>query len=104
MNKYDLKKGVYFMPINNQDKIKLLHDLLEDHQLDCCGTTSECEQIARLALSLIENGQLNYEANEMLSQIKEYSMSGSSHPELEAHIKNNQHYLTSWVSSLDQLT
>ena len=34
------------MPINQQHQLEVLKDILVNHQSDCCGTVSECEQRA----------------------------------------------------------
>ena len=40
------------MPINQQHQLEVLKDILVNHQSDCCGTVSECEQLERLIQSL----------------------------------------------------
>lgn len=36
------------MGLNRQHQLQLIKDILTDHQLDCCGTVAEYEQVGRV--------------------------------------------------------
>ena len=43
------------MPLSHEHQMSLLKDILTNHQTDCCGSVSECEQVERLVKSLMIN-------------------------------------------------
>ena len=64
------------MPLQYQDQVSLLRDILKNHQIDCCGSVSEYEQLERLIKSLMVNSDMNQEAKPILEQIYLYSQGG----------------------------
>ena len=40
----DLAERMLIMPLQYQDQVSLLKDILTNHQTDCCGSVSEYEQ------------------------------------------------------------
>lgn len=90
------------MPLNHQDQVTLLKDILSNHQTDCCGSVSECEQLERLVKSLMVNEQVDQNVKNILEEIYAYSQRGAQTAELEQHILTNQENLSEWVSSIDQ--
>ena len=46
------------MPLQYQDQVSLLKDILTNHQTDCCGSVSEYEQLERLIKSLLVNSNI----------------------------------------------
>lgn len=89
------------MPINQQHQLEVLKDILVNHQSDCCGTVSECEQLERLIQSLLANDNISSDAKTMLNDVYSYSQSGKSSSNLDNHISNNQEQLTQWIAGMD---
>ncbi|PFY90337.1 YtzH-like family protein [Bacillus pseudomycoides] len=92
------------MPINQQHQLEILKDILVNHQNDCCGTVSECEQLERLIQSLLANDSVNSDVKTMLNDVYYYSQSGKYSPDLDNHISNNQEQLTQWISGMDNFS
>lgn len=90
------------MPLSHEDQINLLKDILNDHQIDCCGSVSELEQLERLVKSLLNNRELNHEIKDLLEQIYSYSQNGKNSPDLSQHIEAYQPQLNEWVETIDQ--
>jgi hypothetical protein len=90
------------MPINQQDQMNILKDILNNHQMDCCGSVSECEQLERLVKSLMVNGNVNNDVKNILGQIYSYSQNGIQATDLNSHIESHQQQLTQWVSDMEQ--
>ncbi|UII55240.1 YtzH-like family protein [Cytobacillus spongiae] len=90
------------MPISNQDQLNLLTDILNNHQSDCCGSVSECEQLERLVKSLIANSRINNNVKTILEQVYSYSQDGINSSNLDQHIETNQHSLSNWVEEINQ--
>lgn len=92
------------MPLDHQDQVNLLKDILSNHQTDCCGSVSECEQLERLVKSLMVNSNINNDVKTVLQEIYDYSQSGINTGNLNQHIETNQQRLSDWVSDIDQLS
>jgi hypothetical protein len=92
------------MPINQQHQLEILKDILINHQSDCCGTVSECEQLERLIQSLLANDTINSDVKAMLNDVYYFSQSGKYSPDLDNHISNNQEQLTQWISGMDNFS
>lgn len=92
------------MPLSHQDQVTLLKDILSNHQKDCCGSVSECEQLERLVKSLMENGKVSQSVKQILEDIYAYSQQGAQTAELDEHILTNQENLSQWVSTIDQFS
>jgi DNA topoisomerase VI subunit A len=92
------------MPISHQDKLNLLKDILSNHQADCCGSVSECQQLQRLVKSLMTHPELDSETLATLEEIYYYSQNGVNTPHLDDHIESHQQNLSQWVSSIDQFS
>lgn len=92
------------MPLSQQHQVTILKDILTNHQSDCCGSVSECEQVERLVKSLLANGQVNQQIIPILNEIYTYSQNGKSTDNLDNHINTHQDQLSSWVDSIDQYT
>ena len=80
----------------------ILKDILTNHQSDCCGTVSECEQLERIIQSLMNNDQLDASVKSTLSDIYYYSQSGKYSSDLDQHISSHQQQLSQWVNDFDQ--
>lgn len=89
------------MPLNQQNQLELLKDILRNHQLDCCGSVSELEQLERLVKSLMTDSNLN---NEVLEQIYSYSQNGINSNNLDTHIEAHQQQLSQWVNDMNQFS
>jgi hypothetical protein len=95
---------VFFLPLNHQDQVTLLKDILNDHQTDCCGSTAECEQLERLAKSLMVNAQVSQNIKDILQDIYYYSQEGAQTADLDQHIVSNQENLSQWVNDIGQFS
>ena len=92
------------MPLTHQDQLNLLKDILSNHQTDCCGSVSECEQLERLIKSMMI--QTNFDQNEqtVLEEIYNYSQKGINSAHLDNHIESYQQELSQWVTTIDQFS
>jgi len=88
------------MPINHEHQMTILKDILENHQMDCCGTVSECEQIERLAKSLMGNESIKEHTRNILSDIYSYGQNGKYCTNLNEHITSHQQMLSQWIKQL----
>jgi urease gamma subunit len=98
---YLIKKGCEFMPLNHEHQLTILRDILMNHQSDCCGTVSECEQLERLVQSLLTNDQITDDVKSMLNDVYYYSQSGKYSADLDQHITNHQNQLSQWVTDFN---
>jgi hypothetical protein len=89
------------MPLSHQDQVSLLKDILNNHQTDCCGSVSECEQLERLVESLMVNTQIDQNVKSILQEVYTYSQHGAGSADLDEHILSNQDNLSQWVSNID---
>ncbi|MGP7818404.1 YtzH-like family protein [Niallia sp. 01092] len=92
------------MPINHEDQINLLKDILNNHQSDCCGSVSECEQLERLITSLKENGNIDQNILPTLEEIHQYSQKGIQSSNINDHIGSYQGQLSQWVDNINALS
>jgi hypothetical protein len=92
------------MPLSHQDQVNLLKDILSNHQTDCCGSVSECEQLERLVKSLMVNTQIDQNVKNILEEVYTYSQHGAQTADLEQHILSNQDNLSQWVTNIDQFS
>lgn len=92
------------MPINHSHQIDILKDILSNHQLDCCGTVAECEQLERLVQSLLVNPTIEQNVKDVLTNVYTYSQTGKNTQHLENHITDHQDQLSSWIADIDQLS
>lgn len=92
------------MPLSHQDQVTLLKDILNNHQMDCCGSVAECEQLERLIKSLLVNNQINQNVKYILQDVYQYSQQGAQTADLDQHILTNQGNLSEWVSHIDQFS
>lgn len=89
------------MPLSHEHQISLLKDILTNQQTDCCGSVAEYEQVERLIKSLMVNMNINEDIKTVLTEIYDYSQTGISSNNLEAHITTNQNNLSQWVNDID---
>ncbi|MCF6138328.1 YtzH-like family protein [Pseudalkalibacillus berkeleyi] len=89
------------MPLQVTDQLSLLMDILRSHQLDQCGSNSECAQIQRLTNSLLQNPQTPLELRETLTSIQTYSQGGNSAPSVDQHVMGYQNELNQWMNVLE---
>ncbi|RFU66264.1 YtzH-like family protein [Peribacillus glennii] len=88
------------MPLSHENQIFLLKDILQNHQSDCCGSVSECEQVERLVKSLMVNTDVNENVRVILEEIYRYSQDGINSSDLDAHINSHQTDLNHWVDDI----
>ncbi|MDF1508679.1 YtzH-like family protein [Robertmurraya sp. DFI.2.37] len=89
------------MPLNQQDQLQLLKDILSNHQVDCCGSIAELEQLERLVKSLMTDSNVD---NEVLEQIYHYSQNGINSSNLDNHIESHQQQLSQWVNEVESFS
>lgn len=92
------------MPLNPQDQVTLIKDILSNHKTDCCGSVAECEQLERLAKSLMVNTQVDQNMKNILEEVYSYSQHGAQTDDLEQHILTNQENLSQWVNDMTQFS
>jgi hypothetical protein len=88
------------MPLNYEHQMIILKDILSNHQTDCCGTVSECEQIERLVKSLMGNENIEQNIKNVLPDIYTYGQNGKYSPNLDDHILSHQQQLSQWLDQL----
>jgi hypothetical protein len=93
-----------YMPLQYQDQLNLLKDILSNHQTDCCGSISECEQLERLIKSLMVNTHIESNVKNILEEIYSYSQNGINSSDLDRHIESHQNQLSEWVGNIDQFS
>ncbi|WP_408007271.1 YtzH-like family protein [Pseudalkalibacillus sp. A8] len=91
------------MPLQVNDQISLLADILRSHQLDQCGSDSECQQLERLTNSLLQNPQTPIELRDTLMAIQTYSQNGGQAQSLEQHIIQSNGDLNQWMNLIDHM-
>lgn len=91
------------MPLNQNDQIDLLKDILNNHQLDRCGSVSECEQLERLVKSLMVHSDVQGELLPILEEIYDYSQGGIQSTNLDSHITTYQPKLNQWVHDMNHI-
>lgn len=89
------------MPLNHQDQLMVLRDILTEHSLDNCGTTSECQQLERLIQSLLTNDAVNADVKQLLQEVYPYSQKGTLSSDLNQHISSHSTQLTQWVENFN---
>lgn len=92
------------MPLNQYDQVGLLKDILNNHQMDCCGSVAELEQLERLIKSLLANTNIDHNVKNVLEEIYYYSQHGINSNNLDQHIESHQDNLSQWVSEIDQFS
>jgi hypothetical protein len=92
------------MPIDQNHQIAILTDILKTQQLDCCATTSEYEQIARLTGHLLEHNQVPAGMRETLELVRHYGVLGKTNDVSGLYVHQNQNQLNDWVETLEQST
>lgn len=61
------------MGLNRQHQLQLIKDILTDHQLDCCGTVAEYEQVGRVIQLMLAKEDLDADIRQLLTDIYDYS-------------------------------
>lgn len=92
------------MPLSHEHQISLLKDILTNQQTDCCGSVAEYEQVERLVKSLMVHMNINDNFKNVLTEIYNYSKTGISSNDLDAHITSNQNNLAHWVEEIDSFS
>nr|WP_295970975.1 YtzH-like family protein [uncultured Bacillus sp.] len=92
------------MPLQYSDQVNIIKDILMNHQTDCCGSVSECEQMERLIKSLLDNFNMNQTNKNVLEQIYHYSQGGKNSTNLDQHIESHQQQLSQWVDDIEQFS
>ncbi|WP_458412177.1 YtzH-like family protein [Schinkia sp. CFF1] len=88
------------MPLNEQHQLSILQDILTNHQVDCCGTVSECQQIQRLIKSLLVNQQVDEQIKNTLLDVYQYSQHGQNTKNMDVHITQHKDNLSAWIDEI----
>lgn len=88
------------MPLNEHHQLTIIQDILTNHQLDCCGTTAECQQVERLIQSLLEK-QVDENIKSTLLDVYNYCQHGQYTKDLNEHIHQNQENLSLWIDNIN---
>ncbi|KAE9714966.1 hypothetical protein GP712_26760 [Escherichia coli] len=88
------------MGFNRQHQLPLIKDILTDHQLDCCGTVAEYEQVGRVIQLMLAKEDLDADIRQLLTDIYDYSQKGTSVSSIDAHIEEHQSHLSEWVENI----
>ena len=75
-----------------------------NHQTDCCGSVSECEQIERLIKSLLINSNIDQNNKDTLNKFITIVKVGKTQLILDQHIESHQQQLSQWVNNMDQFS
>lgn len=89
------------MPINEQHQLTILQDILKNHQLDCCGTVSECQQLERLIQSLLGKDNIDQQIKNTLLDVYTYSQNGQYTKNMDQHINQHKEELSMWIDSIN---
>jgi uncharacterized membrane protein len=90
------------MSLSVENQFSLLRDILSEHCESCCGSKSECEQISRLARSILSNKSTDQqELLALLPGIHSYSSAGEKAADINAHITSNRKQLEDWVETIN---
>ncbi|MGE8206277.1 YtzH-like family protein [Heyndrickxia sp. NPDC080065] len=89
------------MPLSHHDQFSLLKDILNNHQLDCCGSVAECEQLERLVKSLLVNPNISDQIKPVLQEVYSYSQNGQYTQHLDSHIEANLDNLSHWIDHMN---
>ncbi|WP_449537292.1 YtzH-like family protein [Ferdinandcohnia sp. Marseille-Q9671] len=92
------------MPINHTHQMDILKDILSNHQMDCCGTVAECQQLERLIQSLIANPSIDQNVKQVLTDVYSYSQQGQYTQHLDNHIESHQNQINQWITDIDQFS
>jgi hypothetical protein len=95
---------VFLLPLDSTHQISILKDILSNHQMDCCGTVAECEQLERIIKSLMVNTTIDQEFKNTLSGIYSYGQVGKNASDLKNHINHYQDDLSQWIDNIKQYT
>ncbi|HHY72632.1 MAG TPA: hypothetical protein GX497_05310 [Bacillus bacterium] len=88
------------MPLNEKHQLSILQDILTNHQLDCSGTASECQQMERLIQSLLGNQQVNEQMKNTLLDVYNYSLHGQNAKNMDEHITEHKNNLSMWIDDI----
>ncbi|MGE6628829.1 YtzH-like family protein [Bacillus sp. NPDC077027] len=91
------------MGLNREHQLQLIKDILTDHQLDCCGTVAEYEQVGRIIKVMLSKEDLDAEIRQLLTDIYAYSEKGQSVSSIDTHIQEHQTHLSEWVENIHTL-
>ena len=92
------------MTLNNNHLLSLLHDILDEQSVGCCGQVSEYQQIKRLVKNMMaDNSISDHELRQILPEIYQYGRQGEGTSNIEGHITANQGNLETWMNTIQQI-
>ncbi|RLL47718.1 hypothetical protein D8M04_00065 [Oceanobacillus piezotolerans] len=90
------------MTLNTNNLLTLLHDILDEQSVGCCGQVSEYQQIKRLVKNMMVNNSITDEQLiKLLPEIYNYGRQGESAQNIEEHITSNQTNIESWMNAIN---
>ncbi|WP_085523066.1 YtzH-like family protein [Tuberibacillus sp. Marseille-P3662] len=87
------------MTLSSKDKLNLIKDILNSHQMDRNPTVSEYEQLFRSTNQLLQQ-QDSPELNDIIQAINEYSEAGLDENQSNEHLDHNTANINQWIQSL----
>ncbi|GAE92888.1 hypothetical protein JCM21714_1911 [Gracilibacillus boraciitolerans JCM 21714] len=85
------------MVLNVNNQLDLLYDLLSLHAEECCGSSSECEQISRLIKSIQQHPNMDNNLYDVINGIDQYGNKGAISNNLDDHIHQHQTDIQQWL-------
>lgn len=87
------------LTVNNQ--LTLLHDILDEQTIDCCGNVAEYQQIKRIVQSITaKNNITDEQLLQLLPEIYNYGRQGEIAQNLPEHITTNKSNIENWISAI----
>lgn len=87
------------LTVNNQ--LTLLHDLLDEQNIDCNGSIAEYQQIRRIVKSIIRKNNITDEQLlQLLPEIYNYGRQGEKARNMPEHITANKENINNWISTI----
>ncbi|WP_085991523.1 YtzH-like family protein [Oceanobacillus senegalensis] len=92
------------MTLNTNNLLTLLHDILDEQSVGCCGEVSEYQQIRRLVKNMMSNNEItNEQLLQLLPEIYNYGRQGENAQNIEEHITVNKNNLKTWMSAIEHV-
>lgn len=93
------------MTLNINNQLRLLHDILDEQNIDCFASVSEYQQIKRLVKSMLASNSItDVHLLNLLPEIYNYGQQGESVQSQPDHITLNKNNLDNWISAIQQNT
>jgi|SRR5690625_4524779 len=91
------------MNLSIQNKLTLLHDLLDEQITYKSISVNECRHIKRLVQSIVVNRHISHDLKNILPEIYYYGIKGEHAQSLLNHITDHEHRIKRWLYLLHQV-